>query len=104
MSINFTWSVKSMHTDSSLDSHPNLVVFVNWKCEGEQDGHKITIDSIQAFAPGSSDSFIPYEQLTESQVLEWIFNTLDREVIEGSITQQFRQYNSQLIGEASLPW
>ena len=104
MSTIFTWSIKSIHNDSSIDSHPNFVISVLWKCEGTQDGDTVAIESTTAFAPEPSDSFIPFNQLTEAKVLEWIFSSLDKEVIEGSVVQQLKQRKNQTVKEAALPW
>jgi|688.fasta_scaffold2208659_1 hypothetical protein len=104
MSTIFTWSIKSMNCDNTLESQQNYVAFITWRCEGLQEGVKIAIESSISFAYEPTNNFIPYNELTESMVLEWVFSSLDKEVIEGSIIQQFRQHNSQHIKETSLPW
>jgi len=93
-----------MSCDTTLESHQNYVAFITWKCEGVQEGEKIAVESSISFAYEPTNNFIPYNQLTESKVLEWVFNSLDREVIEGSIIQQFRQSKSQPIKETPVPW
>jgi hypothetical protein len=76
MAINTTWSVNDMtHVDSD-----GGVVLVYWSCVAKSDGDpsysateagklKLTYD---ASAPG----FIPYADLTEADVLGWVYDSL----------------------------
>lgn len=82
MAINTTWSVNEMtHKDAD-----GGVILVYWSCVAESDGTpsytateggklRLTYD---ASAPG----FIPYADLTEADVLGWVYNSL----IEGDET------------------
>jgi hypothetical protein len=82
MAINTTWSVNQMtHKDSD-----GGVILVYWSCVAASDGTpsytateggklRLTYD---ASAPG----FIPYADLTENDVLGWVYDSL----IEGDET------------------
>jgi len=82
MAITTTWSVKEMtHKDSD-----GGVILVYWSCVAASDGTpsytateggklRLTYDA-------SAPDFIPYADLTEADVLGWVYNSL----IEGDET------------------
>lgn len=43
----------------------------------------------------------PYEQLTENQVMNWVFASCDKEAIEASLISQFTKAPKLNVG---LPW
>lgn len=66
------WSVVKVDARPQLDSMQNVIYAVLWKVkEGSKEWTSWTfLDTPPA------DSFIPFEQLTEAQVLQWVFDTM----------------------------
>ena len=82
MAITTTWSVNNMtHKDSD-----GGVFLVYWSCVAASDGtpsYTATEGGKLRCEPDpSSPDFTPYDQLTEAQVLGWVYNSL----IEGDET------------------
>ena len=69
MATNFTWTVDAMYTLNTPE--PDFVVNVLWQVTGVDGSNTASIDGNSQFTvPG--DSFTPYSQLTEAQVIGWI--------------------------------
>jgi len=76
MAITCTWSVNRMtHKDSD-----GGVIQVVWTCEARSDGEDVYTATesgkLQCEYDASSPTFIPYADLTEDDVLGWVYNSL----------------------------
>jgi hypothetical protein len=82
MAITTTWSVNSMtHEDSD-----GGVILVYWSCVAASDGDPVYTATeggkLRLDPDPSSPDYIPYANLTENDVLGWVYNSL----IEGDET------------------
>jgi hypothetical protein len=76
MALTYTWAITSLKktTDVALDID-NVVVQSTWTCTGtDEDGDSGTFSGATPFPLSTVDpaTFIPYEDLTEADVLGWI--------------------------------
>ena len=107
--MQFKWSVEKVTVTSN-----NIVTHVHWRVEGTQD------DMVAAYAGIKKlilkDTFIPYQQLTEQQMLDWCF---EPEIIvleeqsttkhlkaegEAQVAGQIARQLAQKESEPALPW
>jgi hypothetical protein len=120
MAITIKWSVTKLLV-AQLNDKPNAVTTVEWMALATAD-----VSNLIASADGIrqlkiSDSFVPYEQLTEQQVLDWCFEPevinvkeLDNTVttitknlkteVEAQLTAQIERQLAQKQIEPALPW
>jgi hypothetical protein len=67
----FTTTITAMYTVQQPD--PNYVVNVMWKVTGVDGQHTAEIDGNTLFDSSQQpEAFIPYDQLTQAQVIGWI--------------------------------
>lgn len=106
MSATITWSVKSMHTVN--EAQPNIVHLVVVSVKAEQDGFQAVYDEPLLLERPTGD-FTPYEQLTQEQVLQWVFDILtpagvaQREYgVSENVAHQINPPQAPAI--QSLPW
>lgn len=104
MAITYTWSITSMTCDKQIDGFTDYVVAVNWICAGVEDGYSAEIRCASMFKPSSGQQFTPYNELTEGQVLTWVWAATDKDVIEGSIAQLIKQKKFSPTVDNPLPW
>lgn len=76
MALTYTWAVTSLKktTDIALGID-NVVVQTTWTCTGtDEDGDSGTFNGATPFPLSTVDpaTFIPYEDLTEADVIGWI--------------------------------
>ena len=111
MTLTYTWAITSLKktTDGSVD---NFVVQSTWTCTGtDEDGDSGVFNGATPFPLDSLDpvTFIPYEDLTEADVLGWI-----EAVVVGSYKDHVdAQINKQIalvkdpvveVPEGDFPW
>jgi DNA polymerase III delta subunit len=102
MNTKIFWFVQDMqHIVSNGD-----VISVDWICTAQGGGASAKYFGKSEFAPDASNAnFIPYDQLTEESVLQWVFEELDdkKAAIEASCLESLkRQLN--LATNSGLPW
>ena len=76
MALTYTWKIKSLkkQDNSSLDLN-NIIFQTYWECQGtDEDGYAGTFHGATPFSLDQidPDNFVPYENLTEADVLSWI--------------------------------
>lgn len=121
MAISFKWSVSKLRVIPQLNDKTNVVSVVEWLVQGTDNVNSITASAsgIRSFVLG--DTFTPFDQLTEQQVLDWCFELetiiwIDRDDVEQSVTKLLKdEGEAQVAGqiarqlaqkqlEPALPW
>jgi hypothetical protein len=106
MSTTFTWSIKHL---LSLDStQQGFVCRVFAEVTGTRDGVSVTYPADVSFKE-PSETFIPYDQLTEQQVIDWVIAGLDPVTYETLVNAIDQAIDSQLNPPVTpqltpLPW
>jgi hypothetical protein len=94
--ISYKWSIDKLQV-----AEDNLVVKAEWRVTATQDDLTASAAGTQTLVRG--DSFIPYEQLTEQQVLDWCFPTVKDEG-EAQVAGQIARQLAKKTSEPALPW
>ena len=115
--ILYKWSVEKLVVTGGT----NLVTQVHWRCDATDDVNSLAtgIAGVRNLVAG--DTFIPYNQLTEQQVLDWCFapevitwididnveqssTRLIKDEGEAQVTGQIERRLAQAAAEPKLPW
>jgi hypothetical protein len=86
MSVTYEWDVESIDVVEALGDAAHVVCRVVWKCtatDGEKSKSMIGVQDLNIDNIG--DTFIPYDELTKEQILEWTKVWLNVPAIEKSI-------------------
>ena len=67
----FTWTVTQLLTET-IAGEQNYVVIANYEVVGVDGVYTSSINDSARFSTANVDSFIPYEDLTNSIVIGWI--------------------------------
>lgn len=108
-SITMTWAVTQMDCYPKADNQTDVVFTVHWTCSGSQTVNGQTYNgSVYATcslpAPTGAD-FTPYDQLTEQQVLGWIWaNGVDKFSAESAVATQIQNQINPPVVTPPLPW
>jgi hypothetical protein len=112
--MDFKWSVNKV-----IVAEDNLVVKVDLTVTATNGDNTASASYIRSLVRG--DSFIPYNQLTEQQVLDWCFEPvvttwtnfdevelsqtqLIKEEGEAQVAEQIARQLAQKAAEPDLPW
>lgn len=105
--INVSWTVDSIEVKPVVGSHENVVYNVQWRVIAREEHHVASSYGSVNLAFSEEDPFIPYEDLTEEQVINWVKQTLGPETvqsIENSATAELEKIKNPPTIMKPLPW
>ena len=99
-----TWTVTAMDCYPQEGGNTDVVFVVHWTCAGVDGTYNASIYSTCS-VPAPEGTFTPYAQLTQSQVLGWIWaNGVDQTATEAAVEQQIQNQINPPVVTPALPW
>lgn len=95
--MNITWTITNMKRQPS----DGLVTEVFWGADAEDGEPTASYYGKTVFE--RDESFVPFEELTKEQVLEWVKATLDVEAIEAKLAADIAAQQTPAI-LSGTPW
>ena len=104
MTTEITWTVTAMDCYPHADGQADVVFTVHWTCSGTDGTYNASVYSTCAI-PAPTTNFTPYEDLTQDQVLGWVWaNGVDKEATEEAVVQQLNNQINPPVIQPPLPW
>ena len=94
--ITITWKIDQL----DRRTEDGFVTTAHWRCTGV-DGDAIA--SIYSTCGFDGELAIPYENLTEEQVLSWVWASVDKEATESAIEAQVELQKNPPT-QSGTPW
>lgn len=95
MSITYTWSVIPMGLRTATDNNfVDAVVYVHYQVEATDGVNTVSLQRHAQLTPGTEGNFTPFANLTETQVLAWVKDTLvhnEEAVFQTLLTKQLQE-------------
>jgi hypothetical protein len=110
MSATITWVIEWMQTTPTTATPPETVITAGWRCNGSQASTDPQIPYTatsygSASFPAPEGTFTPYDQLTQQQVLGWVWaNGVDQTAVEASVQANIDAQINPPIIQPPLPW
>ena len=106
--INFKWVISSMDEYPSSEGLSDVVFNIHYRRQATEVDDKgtwfaETYSVLSVSAPDPS-SFVPYDQLTEAMVENWLNSGLDVASIDASLTAQIEEQKNPKVVSLPLPW
>jgi hypothetical protein len=102
------WSISALDCRVQEDGLSDVVFNVHWRCSAtEVDGDKTYSASVYSTCsvPGPGTPFTPYADLTQDQVLGWIWaNGVDKAATEAAVQQQIELQKHPVVVTPPVPW
>jgi hypothetical protein len=96
--MKFTWNVVQMDRLTS----DGFVITVHYTVNAVDGSYNASIYGTVGYTQGEG-SYIPYNQLTEAQVIGWVQNSLGKDKVEANLTAQI-EAQKHPTQEAGVPW
>ena len=111
MSATITWKVGTMECYPTYQQEKDVVFTVHWDCLGSETVSGSTYNGRVYGATGvtyhSGSDFTPYNQLTQDQVLNWVWESLGTDQktnYENSVQTQINNQINPPVVILPLPW
>ena len=105
MSAVINWQVTRMDCYPQAEGETDVVFNVHWTCSGVQDTYNASVYSTCSVPVSSTGTFTPYADLTQDQVLGWVWaNGVDKAATEAAVQQQINNQINPPVVTPPLPW
>jgi len=103
------WQISNLDCRVQEDGLSDVVYQCHWRVsKTEVDGDKTYSASVYSTCsvPGPNPaSFVPYDQLTQAEVLGWIWaNGVNKDATEAAVQQQIELQKNPVVVSPPLPW
>jgi hypothetical protein len=100
-----TWTVSQLDCYPQEDGRADVVFNVHWQCTGVDGDYTGQVYSTCAVTLDPAAPFTPYANLTQDQVLGWIWASgVDKSATEAAVQQQINNQINPPVVAPPLPW
>ena len=101
----FTWTVTQLDCYPQYDNQTDVVFTVHWTCSGTDGTYNGSVYSTCSVTYVAGTPYTPYDQLTQNQVLGWIWaNGVDKDSAEAAVQTQIDNAKNPPVITPALPW
>ena len=115
MSATITWVIEYMNTSlQTINGFQEVVLTAGWRCNGSEDNATTppltftsSVYGSASFVPpqAGDPNFTPYNQLTQDQVLGWVWASgVDKTATEAAVQANLNAQINPTQAQLSLPW
>lgn len=99
-----TWTIAQLERNTADGG----VVVAHWRVTAEEtvgeDTYTASSYGTCGFTPdASAPDFVPYEQLTEADVLAWVWGAVDKDATEAALAANIEEQKAPAT-QSGLPW
>jgi hypothetical protein len=103
--INYQWKISVLNCIPQTPEGADYVVTAHWNLTGTDGTYTGQVYSTCSFPVESKTDFTPFNQLTQDQVLGWVWaNGVDKDSAEAAVAQQIQNQITPPITTPTLPW
>ena len=95
----FNWSVNQMDRLTS----DGFVVTVHYNVSATDDTYQASTYGTIGYTQEPGETYTPYDQLTEAQVVGWVQTSLGKDTVEASLQSQI-ELQKNPVQAAGVPW
>ena len=101
----YTWSVVQMNAHPEVDGEIDVVFIVHWTLSGTDGTFTGSTYGSQGVSTDATGTFTPYADLTQEQVLSWIWDSgVDKDAQEANVAAQIENQVNPTVVTPPLPW
>jgi hypothetical protein len=107
MAITYNWTIQAMDCIPQIDGETDYVVTAHWNVSATDGTYTSSVYGTQSFNYDAGKAFIPYENLTESEVVTWVQDGMGAESVaslEANLNTQIENQINPPIVTPPLPW
>ena len=108
MTAIINWQIDYLNTSTQvIEGHSEVVVSAGWRCNGQEDTASTSVYGSVSFLPPQPNdpNFTPYNQLTQEQVLTWVWASgVDKDATELAVQTQLNGILNPPVEQLPLPW
>lgn len=107
MPINFEWKIEQMEVYPEKNGYSNVVFNIHWRCNASDENYFATSYGTVAVIFDEKSEFVPYDDLSKNQVINWVKNSLGNDQvkkIEDGLLEKIDKMKKPTVAIKLLPW
>lgn len=108
MNIQYLWNILSMSCKPLEGGQQEVVIDALWQCIGiaqnGQDQVSAAVGGNTKFTYTQGEPFTPYDQLTQQQVLGWVWQQVNQADVEAEVAGKIAVQIAPPVVTPPLPW
>lgn len=105
MATVFNWEISQLNCYPQADGQTDVVFTVHWTCAGTDGTYNASVYNTQAVTYTAGSPYTPYADLTQDQVLGWIWASgVDKTATEVAVGQMIKNQINPPVVTPPLPW
>jgi hypothetical protein len=103
--IEYRFKIESIQVIEAIDNKENIVKKIKFLLEGTRnDKIEFVIDTVELEFNPEFETFVPFEELTEETIIDWIISASDEERILQHKELIAERLGPENIVDKPLPW
>ena len=102
--ITYNWSIKRLICKAQENNEQNVVYRIRWECKAVDGQYQQSKADYCNVTRNPADNFTPYNQLTEAEVLAWVWGIVDKSAIETELAEKIQNQIAPNVAVLPLPW
>lgn len=100
MAITYNWNIVTCEHEVATGG----ITVAHWKCIAVDGDYTASAYGSEGFTPDpTAPDFVPYDQLTEADVLAWVWGSVDKDETEARLAQQIEEQKAPAT-VVGVPW
>ena len=97
MSVTYTWKINTLESNTA----DGFVTVGHWSCTATEGEHSASAYATVSWAEGTPA--VPYANLTEATVLNWVWESVDKASTESALAAQIALLKAP-VKASGTPW
>jgi hypothetical protein len=107
--MKYTWAIKQLNVIPSKGQHTDVVHSIVWEVTGVDGQDSATTSGALSINTDNIQNFIAYQNLTQDEVLSWVFNELGQDAKQKAELQtqtviEAKKLAINIVCKETLPW
>jgi hypothetical protein len=105
MATVITWNISRLDCVPQTPEGADYVITAHWQCNGVDENYSGSVYGTTGFSVLPNPDFTPYADLTQDQVLGWVWASgVDKASAEAAVEQQIQNQINPPVVSPPLPW
>jgi hypothetical protein len=107
--MKYTWAIKQLNVIPSKGQHTDVVHSIAWEVTGVDGQESASTSGALSINTDNIENFIAYQNLTQDEVLSWVFNALGQDEKQKAELQiqtviEAKKSTINIVCKETLPW